>query len=274
MPRLLVLFVVINAAMSFSSPLLAAESEPAQEPPRRLPPDRPLRVFDLRVFHASPGKLDALHARIQDHQIPLLEQHGVFTQAVLVPAGENPDQIVYLLTAAEDSLPLADGWAEFRRDPKWQSVLAETEKDGRLVAEEDYQRLRRIHWSPDFKPEKSAKPRVFELRTYTCPDYFKRLALQRRFRDHTMKLFAKHGMENLVYWVPEEGEPEARQKLVYLLGHESQDAAKKSFEAFRSDPDWLAAKKASEETAGGSLTNTEKGVVSEFLVPAEYSPLK
>jgi hypothetical protein len=49
---------------------------------------------------------------------------------------------------------------------------------------------------------------------------------------------------------------------------------KASFAGFRADPDWLAAKKASEETAGGSLTVKENGVLSEFLVPTEYSPLR
>jgi hypothetical protein len=52
------------------------------------------------------------------------------------------------------------------------------------------------------------------------------------------------------------------------------EAAKTSFAGFRADPDWLAAKKASEETAGGSLAVKENGVVSEFLVPTEYSPLR
>lgn len=102
----------------------------------------------------------------------------------------------------------------------------------------------------------------------------KRSALTRRIRDHTLKLFEKHGMQNIMYWLPDEGEPEALQKLVYLLAHDSQEAAKKSFEAFRSDPDWLAAKKASEDQAGGSLTNPEQGVVSEWLAPTGYSPLK
>ena len=88
-----------------------------------------------------------------------------------------------------------------------------------------------------------------------------------------MKLFEKHGMQNVVYWVPDE-EPESQQKLVYLLAHKSQEAAKESFAGFRADPDWLAAKKASEETAGGSLTVKVNGVLSEFLIPTEYSPLR
>jgi hypothetical protein len=102
--------------------------------------------------------------------------------------------------------------------------------------------------------------------------------LHERFRRHTMKLFARHGMENLVYWHPLVWGPRnpdtGSRRLVYLLGHKSRDAAKASFAAFRSDPEWLAAKQASEDRAGGSLTSVEGGVVSEFFIPTEYSPLR
>ncbi|MSR42870.1 MAG: NIPSNAP family protein, partial [Pedosphaera sp.] len=62
--------------------------------------------------------------------------------------------------------------------------------------------------------------------------------------------------------------------LVYLLAHKSRDAAKASFDGFRLDPAWVAARKASEEKAGGSLTIAKDGVKSEFLVATDYSPTK
>jgi hypothetical protein len=259
------LFAVI--ATAFVTTAFAAESE-----------TKPLasgllRVYELRAIQASPGKLDALHGRLRDHQIPLLKEHGVFTEAVFVPAGENPQEVVYLLTAAEGLGPMEEGWTGLRKDPKWLKVILDTDSDGKLVAQERNQRLVTTSWSPQFKPEHADESRAFELRTYTCPDPSKHAALMRRFHDHTMKLFEKHGMKNIVYWVPDE-EPESQQRLVYLLAHKSQEAAKASFTAFRADPDWLAAKKASEETAGGSLTVKENGVLSEFLVPTEYSPLR
>ena len=126
---------------------------------------------------------------------------------------------------------------------------------------------------PSFDAVPQATPRMFELRTYASPDAAKREALLRRFEGHTMKLFAKHGMTNVIYWTPDGG-PDADTKLVYLLAHDSTTAAKESFAAFRQDPDWIAAKTASETVAGGSLTTKEKGVVSEFLSPAAYSPLQ
>jgi hypothetical protein len=254
-------------ATAFVTTAFAAESETKPVAPVTL------MLYDLRAIQAGPGKLDALHSRLRDHQIPLLREHGVFIQAVFVPAGENPHELVYLLTAAEGLGQMEEGWAGFRKDPKWLKIIEETDSDGKLVAQERNQWLVTTFWSPQFKPEHADEPRVFELRTYMCPDPSKHAALMRRFHDHTMKLFEKHGMQNLVYWVPDK-EPESKQRLVYLLAHKSQEAAKASFAAFRADPDWLAAKKASEETAGGSLTVKENGVLSEFLVPAEYSPLR
>ena len=124
----------------------------------------------------------------------------------------------------------------------------------------------------------SSDLRVFELRTYTTEPG--RLPnLNARFRDHTLKLFAKHGITNLPYWTPladQKGAvnpPDKDNTLIYLLAHASQDAAKTSFGNFGKDADWQAARKASEEKAGGSLT-TKGGVKSVFLVPTDYSAVK
>jgi len=263
------LFDVVCAAVlaSIVSSAVAASPEPTPSQPGQPPAE--IQLYEWRGFQASPGKLDALHALLRDHQIPLLEQHGIVTLGVFVPAGENPDRRVYLLTVADGSGPMQDGWQALRNDPRWLAV-----GDKEVVLEDVSRRLVKTNWSPAFTPTKSAEPRVFELRTYRCPDHDKQIALQRRFREHTMKLFEKHGMTNVVYWVLDDDEPESRTQLVYLLAHKSRNAAKESFAAFRTDPDWLAAKQASEEKAGGSLTEKEKGVVSEFLEATEYSPLR
>jgi len=97
--------------------------------------------------------------------------------------------------------------------------------------------------------------------------------LESRFRDHTVALFAKHGMTNFGYWTPTEKKDGAGEKLIYLLAHKNLDAATVSFKAFRADPDWVSVKQTSETKAGGSLT-IQGGVKSEFLVPTDYSPTK
>ena len=88
---------------------------------------------------------------------------------------------------------------------------------------------------------------VYELRTYTTEEG--RLpALHARFKDYTIKLFEKHGMKNILYFTPVDSDGKSvDNKLVYLLAHKSQAAAKASFDAFRQDPEWIAARDASEK---------------------------
>ena len=110
--------------------------------------------------------------------------------------------------------------------------------------------------------------RVFELRTYYAAPG-KLDALHARFRDHTCKLFEKHGMTNIGYWIPngpEDGEP----RLVYIIAHKSREAAKDNWKAFGSDPEWQAVKAASEKD--GSLLAKRRESV--YLSPTDYSPLK
>jgi NIPSNAP len=109
--------------------------------------------------------------------------------------------------------------------------------------------------------------RVFELRTY-YPHPGKMEALHARFRDHTCKLFEKHGMTIVGFWVPE-ARDQAEAKLVYMLAFPSRDAARKSWAAFQADPEWKTARQASE--VNGPLV---KRLESVFLSPTDYSPMK
>jgi hypothetical protein len=80
-------------------------------------------------------------------------------------------------------------------------------------------------------------------------------------------------MTNIGYWVLATGQPGADNTLIYLLAHSSVESGKASFETFRADPDWVAAKKASEEKAGGSLTIPD-GVKSVLMTATDYSPMR
>jgi len=106
---------------------------------------------------------------------------------------------------------------------------------------------------------------VYELRTYyAAPGKF--TALNTRFRDHTVRLFAKHGVSNITYWTPVPGAAGAGEQLIYVIPHASQAAAKTFWSAFMGDPDWVKAKAASE--ASGPLTTR---VTSVFLTATDYS---
>jgi hypothetical protein len=116
--------------------------------------------------------------------------------------------------------------------------------------------------------EKETMPtRCYELRTYyTVPGRLPNL--NARFRNHTVALLEKHGMKLIGFWTPVEKD----NVLIYLVEHASREAAQKSWAAFRADPDWLKARKASEEDAGGGSL-TEK-VESVFMAPTDYSAMK
>jgi len=106
---------------------------------------------------------------------------------------------------------------------------------------------------------------VYELRVYHT--YEGKLDdLLRRFREHTMKLFEKHGIKNVAYWTPTD-DPLKGKTLVYILAHPSREAATANWKAFGADPEWQSVKDKSE--ANGKLV--EK-IDSTFMVMTDFSP--
>jgi len=123
-------------------------------------------------------------------------------------------------------------------------------------------------WGEEKEKEKGDKKvGVYEIRTYYAADG-KMDALNARFRDHTLKLFEKHGMKNIGYWQAIEPK-DGKQVLIYIIGHESQEAAKKNWDEFQKDPDWMKAKEASEKD--GKLVDKVERV---FVKSTDYSPIK
>lgn len=109
--------------------------------------------------------------------------------------------------------------------------------------------------------------RVFEIRTYYTAEG-KLADLNKRFREHTMKLFERHGMTNIAYWIPQDA-PASGNTLIYVLSHRSRKAAAESWDAFRRDPEWQQVRAAS-EADGPIVTKVE----SVFLDATDYSPMK
>lgn len=106
---------------------------------------------------------------------------------------------------------------------------------------------------------------VYELRVYHT--YEGKLDdLLRRFREHTMQIFEKHGIHNVAYWTPTD-DPLKGKTLFYILAHPSREAATENWKAFRDDPEWQEVQKKSE--ANGKLV--EK-VDSTFLTLTDFSP--
>jgi hypothetical protein len=110
--------------------------------------------------------------------------------------------------------------------------------------------------------EKKSNARIYELRTYTTlPGRLP--ALNKRFAEHTMKLFEKHGMRNEMYWTPTDED----NKLIYVVSHESREAADASWKAFQADPEWQKAR--SESEADGKIVEKVDRV---WMKLTDYSP--
>jgi hypothetical protein len=109
--------------------------------------------------------------------------------------------------------------------------------------------------------------RVFELRTYTAnPGKFE--AMKSRFRDHIIPLFKKHNLEVVGFWTYADP-PAAENTLVYVLAHQSREAAKKNWAAFSADP---VRKQVWAETEKDGPINMK--VESVYLNPTDFSPVK
>jgi hypothetical protein len=228
------------------------------------------RVFELRTYYAPPGRLDDLHARFRDHTIKLFDKHGLTSVGYWVPMDNRDNKLIYLL-AFPSSEAREKSWKAFFADSEWKAVKKKTEANGRIVAKVESVLLGPTDYSPAV--ESSVKgDRIFELRTYTAsPGNLGHL--NARFRDHTLKLFARHGITSIGYWCPLKGQATADNTLMYLLSHKDEEARTASFDAFRQDPDWAAARKASVEKAGGQLT-VKRGVKSVLLEATDYSPMR
>ena len=261
MKILLYLLVLGCAALVLPTSLSAADS----------------RVYEMRTYYAAPGKLDDLNKRFREHTLQLFEKHGMQNIAYWTPIDNSDNKLIYVL-AYPSREARETSWKAFLADPDWKAAAKASEVNGKLVTKVDSRFMTATDYSPAIKPGKGQGARVFELRTYTAtPGHLENL--NARFRDHTVKLFEKHGMENFAYWNLTPDQKGADKILVYVLAHKSKEAATASFAAFRDDAAWKSALKASEEKAGGSLTEqkglwTEKGVDSVFMVPTDYSPTK
>ncbi len=120
---------------------------------------------------------------------------------------------------------------------------------------------------PGFAAESPSNGKVFEWRTYKS-NPGKLDALNARFRDHTCRLFKKHGIEVIGFWMPAEGE-DAKDTLYYLVAFRSVEAQTQAWKAFFDDPEWKKVKADSERD--GVLVKEMSG---KNLKATDYSPIR
>src|ERR1051326_4283719 len=228
------------------------------------------RVYELRTYTATPGKLDAVLARFRDHTCKLFEKHGMVNIAYWVPmdpADGAGEKLVYLLEhksreAAKES------WKNFNADPEWQAGRKASEADGKIVAKTESVFLELTGFLQPMAPSAQAPSPVVELRTYTTAEG-KLGALDARFAGGETDLFVKSGMRGAGYFHPMDADKGAGHTLIYFMVHPSREAATESWKKFRADPAWVKMKADSEKD--GKITTETK---SMFLAPLDFSPTK
>ena len=222
-------------------------------------------VYELRTYTTNAGKLDNLNARFRDHTVALFEKHGIQSIGYWVPVAKE-NTLVYVIKHKSRDAAKAS-WQAFIADPAWKKVARESQLDGNILAkapESVY--METTDYSATWKNGSADDDDLFELRIYKAAEG-KLGKLDSRFRDHTIRLFEKHGMRNVAYWHPTD-EPNSKDHLIYIIKHESRAAAKASWQAFGADPDW---KKAAAASGVGRLA---KPPASTYMKATDYSAIK
>ena len=222
-------------------------------------------VYELRTYVCNEGKVDALHSRFRDHTTKLFEKHGIKNIAYwTVVDGKLPQQALVYIIEHKNREAADASWKAFREDPEWLKVKEESEAAGAILAkapESVY--MKPTEYSPEIRLPNADN--IYEMRIYytnegKLPD------LHKRFKDHTIGLFDKHGLRNFAYFTPVD-EPKASNTLIYFLEYDDRDAAREAWSSFMQDGSWREAFRASE--ANGRLMS---GFDNAYLEPTDFSP--
>ena len=244
----------------------ASSPRPASPPAARLTADP---VYELRIYSANLGRYPHVIKRFREHTDQLFKKHGMEPVGYWLPVDRKAHKrkFVYILKHPSRYAAFRN-WVSFFNDREWDKVT-DTPEFQRLLSEKPVS----IFMTPNDYSATSQNPiekagGVYELRTYTA-NKGKLSKLNARFRDHTTRLFKKHGMKNVAYWTPFD-KPESESTLIYLIHHASRKQADANWKAFTGDPAWQ--KVARESQAGGKFL--AKPPERMYLKALEFSPLK
>jgi len=230
-------------------------------------PDRP-RYAELRIYHALPGKADAILERFREPMTALKKRHGLNPLACWVSQDRKGTNVVVVeLLAPPGEAAASSGWKAFAADPEFAPAYAASEaKHGKTYSRIEILKLvtPAIAWKLANNAKRPA--RVFDLRLYARTPS-REAAFRDRWRDHAIRIYERHGMDNLGWW--EATDTEHAGVMATLFAHESLDAINATIGAFHRDEEWIRIEKETE--ANGKLRT---GATAYKLVPADFSPLK
>ena len=225
------------------------------------------RLYELRIYHVAPGKMDALHARFRDHTRALFEKHGIVNVGYWTPMDNEDKRLIYIVSfpdrAAHDA-----SWKAFGADPEWQKVYKASEADGTLVTKVEStlmtatdfspHRARRRRRAPGVRTPNLHHPSRQARRSPSPLPRLHRRPVQKTWHDQLRILDSVEGARR-----------ELGHTLIYILAHKSHEAGLDAFKSFRADPDGSRPKPLPRPMA--TLTVTD-GVKSTYMNPTDYSP--
>ncbi|MEX1011590.1 MAG: NIPSNAP family protein [Balneolaceae bacterium] len=122
-------------------------------------------------------------------------------------------------------------------------------------------------WTPGTaESEPQVEEPVYQMRIYTAHEG-KFEDLKTRFRDHTIRIFEKHGIESIGYWIPQPPAGDGN-TLICIVSYENQAATETSWEAFVNDPEWQQVYE--ESNADGPIVRQAE---TFYMNSADFSPL-
>lgn len=234
------------------------------------------KLYELRIYTANPGKLEALNARFRDHTLALFEKHGIenlyYWSVTEGAEGEDPANLLVYIVAHKDKTAADASWKAFLADPEWQEVARKSEQDGPLLAGPPasiYMEAVDIPTGEVSIADDPGATRIFELRKYnTGADGLP--GTIDRFKAGEAELFRKHDMRTLHFWSALD-----KSSFIYLLAHKDREASRASWQGFFGEfrafmEKYNAGKAAPAGGAGAPRMSSE----IRFLTPTDYSPSK
>ncbi|HYE33462.1 MAG TPA: NIPSNAP family protein [Methylomirabilota bacterium] len=232
-----------------------------------------LGYHELRIYHVASNKMDAVVTRFRDVVEPVRARHKIKTLAYWsAPSKTNGGTFIYLMGAnSRDELQTKE--KAFREDPEFKAgYAASTKAHGKTVDQITTIPLK-VGPAAAFNFGSPSSARTFDLRIYDVVPG-KMEAFQNRWAQHATRIYARHGLESIAWWVEAQGQSNDSattdaQRFICLLAGESSDAITKAISSFHADPEWQRIEKETEQN--GKLRSA---VTAYRLGPLPFSRLR
>lgn len=90
-------------------------------------------IYELRIYHATPGKLPLLLKRFETTTLKFWDKYGIRQVGFWTSLISESNQDLYYMLEWQSLAEREQKWGAFMSDPEWSAARGETEKDGPLT---------------------------------------------------------------------------------------------------------------------------------------------